>query len=187
MYIPPNWLVSIQNDPMAKKASLWGFQIFGVVLMIFAPVDVLSRYPLLAVLIEFISGLVPSINKWAAHSPWPDATKLFFTYCWLTIPVQIVIIERHKPSKSNFIYFHKTHKQFYRPILLIFMTVTFTLLNYYYAVPYTESSIPFDVNAYRSKLVQSLYGVFMAFGVVNLVVCLIWWVKNIRFIYFDKR
>lgn len=187
MYIPNDLVQRFQNDPMAKKTSLWSFMILGILLMLFAPENILSEYQYLKVAVDFVSSLVPSINKWAAHSPWPETTKLFFTYCWLTIPIQVVIIVIHKPSITRFINFYKLHTQFYRPIILISMTVIFLLLNYLYAVPYTESSITFDVNAYRSKLVQSLFGVLMSFGVANLVACVIWWVLNFRYIYFNNK
>jgi hypothetical protein len=160
MYIPPNWLVSIQNDPMAKKASLWGFQIFGVVLMIFAPVDVLSRYPLLAVLVDFISGLVPSINKWAVHSPWPQVTRLFFTYCWLTLPVQVVIISKYLFSLDLKPKFGLLKRWLGACYFLLFAGCCL-LMNYYYAIPHT-TSMSYD-DPYRTKLFQSFYGVLMVF------------------------
>lgn len=199
MYIPTDLVQRFQNDPMAKKASLWGFMIFGIVLMMCAPLDVLSQYPFLAVVVDFVSGLIPSINKWAIHSSWPEVTRLFFTYCWLTIPVQMVIMSIHKPSEERFVNSWIKYAQFYkpallyimslifRPLLLFFMSALLLLFNYYFAIPYTESSISFDVNAYRSKLVQALYGVIAAYSISGAMACIVWWSKNLKLIYFNKN
>lgn len=180
MYIPPNWLSSIQNDPMAKKASLWGFQIFGVLLMLFAPMDVLAQYPFLAMIVDFVSGLVPSINKWAEHSPWPQVTRLFFTYCWLTLPFQLVIM-------TNYVFKLKAVKpkfSLYKRIIIIsfflLFVVCWLVFTYFFAIPYTESTASYGDDPYKSKLIQSLYGVLMAFSNAFLVSLILLFIKKIK-------
>jgi hypothetical protein len=184
MYIPSNW-TEIFQDPLTKKTSLWGFQLFGIVLLLFAPDNVLDISPVLSAIAHFMSGIVPSIDKWVKHSPWPQQTRLFFSYCWLTVPFQIVIVARHLLLHLERRAPHPVGKYF-APIFLVLFVGGWFLINFYFAVPYVESASAFDINPYKSKFVQAMYGVIMASSIAGLIAFVIWWIKNFRFIYFNK-
>ena len=54
------------------------------------PVDVLSRNPGLAMLVQHLEGLLPAIGGYAKHSKIPEVFRLYLSTLWVVYPVFLV-------------------------------------------------------------------------------------------------
>lgn len=171
------------QDPLAKKLSLWCFQIAGVLLILLVPDNVLDESPFLAIITNFISGIVPSIDKWVSHSSFPQVTKVFFTYCWISIPFQTIIISRHKTSEDRFVqgWCKDPRTRYWRSILLFLFNGSIFFLYFYFALPEEKSCTSLCVHL--TKTVQGLFGVIAAISISTLIALIIWWIKNFKIIF----
>lgn len=185
-YIPNIDIKAMINDPLAKKKWLWFFNLIGITLALLSPENVLEKTPILAVITNFSSAIIPSINRWSSYSIFPEVTKLLLTYFWLTIPFQLLIIVRHKESEISFVenYFANPKTKNLKPFSLIFVLCGFFWVSFFIAIPESQ---PCSICIYNSRIVQGLLASALAFIDASLFALVIWWLKNIRTIHFDKK
>ncbi|NLW35787.1 MAG: hypothetical protein GXY80_09945 [Syntrophorhabdus aromaticivorans] len=185
MYLPVEWS-KILEDPLARRFSFWVCPLVGVLLILSIPKTILDESHLLAVIAQYVSEVVPSIDQWVARSSFPQITKVFFAYCWLSMPFQIMIIVRHKPSESHSIqkWTAKPATRYWRSFLLFSSTGIIFLLYFYFALPEEESCTWLCVHL--TKIVQGTYGVVMSSAVSGLIALVVWWIKDFRIIFMDK-
>jgi len=186
VYLPVGWS-KILEDPLTRKLSLWIFQIVGVLLVLLVSENILDESPFLSTIAKYVSEIVPSIDKWEARSSFPQVTKFFFVYCWVSIPFQTVIIFRHKPSENDFLqkWREKPATRYWRSFLIFSFTGIIFFLYFYFALPEEESCTWLCVHL--TKIVQGVYGVIMSLAVSGLIASTIWWIKNFKVIFLNKE
>jgi hypothetical protein len=60
----------------------------SIAIGLFAPADVLNRFPFLVPFTDVMASIVPSISARAAQSRIPEVTTLLFSFAWLAMPLQ---------------------------------------------------------------------------------------------------
>lgn len=185
MYIPSNW-PKVFNDPVARNGSLWMIYVSGFFLLNLAPEDILDRSWLLLVFTDVMSRIIPSIDKWTELSAFPQQTKLFITYSWFTVPIQVTIISSTKEAEKRFLttwtQASTTGKYLRAPGLLLFVsTLLFLAVNF--AIPDTP---PCRVCVNSSRFAQAMMGGLISFSIAGLATLVVWWIRNCKKIYFSS-
>ena len=70
------------------------FLSIGVVLAMATPPKILSLMPGIRPFTDFMGALIPSIERLAAWSKYPDVTRFFFSVMWATVPIQVLLLIR---------------------------------------------------------------------------------------------
>jgi hypothetical protein len=174
------------NDPLAKNASLWIIYVTGFLLLAVAPDDWSDRFPALDLAARGLSSVIPSIDKWVEFSTFPQQTRLFFTYCWLVLPLELIIIVRHRRSEDGFVSGWRASPKgkYIKPLLLFTFCATILFINVNFAIVDTP---PCRVCVNSSKFSQALIGGLLPFVNAGVIASIFWWMRNFRQIYFDDR
>jgi hypothetical protein len=180
MYFSKNW-PDIFNDPLTRNPVIWGLYAIGVLLATTAPDNIFDILPFLDVISRTMAKVIPSINKWADYSSFPDRARLFFTYSWLMVPLQAAVVTAHKPSEQRFLNIWQFGKAKGLRTLLLFAIVTAWL---YFAGNFAiKDTPPCRVCVNNSALWFALIGGLITLVAAFLIAALAWWIKNFKRIY----
>ncbi len=189
MYIPsdPKIWQEIGRDQLIRKPKFW-LPLTLVLMIVNSPEDIFQSFPILTVITETTSSLIPSINTWVERSFIPSTTKLLFSYYWLVMPYYIVIYAKERSYEDKFVttlLADSRVKRYLRLILLFVLQVIFFLVFYFFALPE-------DPNCRRQCIHESIgwqvmYGWGGAIGISYFTASNYWWVKNFRIIHFQFR
>jgi hypothetical protein len=137
--------------------------------------------PFLNVLSRSLASAIPSIDKWAEYSSFPERTRLFFTYSWLMVPLQAAVIATNRPSEQRFVGIWQLGKaKGLRALLLFACLATWLYLAANFAIKDTP---PCRVCVNDSALWLALIGGLITYGAACLIAVLAWWIKNFKRIY----
>jgi hypothetical protein len=114
----------------AQVYRVWAAYItMGMLLAILLPSDIVTAIPLLGDFTELMSGLIPSIEKIASVSAFPEVTRTYFSVMWATQPLLTAFtifqlrweLKRHPLSKLIWVTFLGV------PMLALFVYITLFL------------------------------------------------------------
>jgi hypothetical protein len=91
----------------------------SIVIALFAPNDVLTKHSYMQAYVSIFAQFVPSIDKLAAVSSFPEVTQLVLSVMWSLIPIQIAIFFRNPGYTPNMEMIRKK-RPFFIPGLAIF-------------------------------------------------------------------
>lgn len=179
----------VSKDPLLKHKPFLIIHIIGFLLLLVSPENILDLFPALAVLVAATASFAPAIDVYGRWSDFPQLTQLYATYCILTIPLQAVIIFKHKPTWENFnVKLHENQTKKYGRYMYVFiplLAITVLWLCLYLAVPYSPPGV--KPAPYRMKWAMILW---VGIGGMSGAGCIamVWmWIKNWPVLYFDKK
>lgn len=184
------------NDPIWKCKPLWLMHIIAVCILYLVPDNILGLIPLLALLVRFVAGFAPAIDMWGKWSDFPQAAQLYMVICILSIPIQTLLIARHKPTWKTYV--ERVRKGLDKSglsihiVALIFCCLivgAIALFFFVSAIPYSPNPYCPDSKPkpYRYKWAMAMLGIGGSFGISGLISTYYYWLKNFRAIYFNQQ
>ena len=155
----------------------------GYLLVSLAPDDPARFHPGVAFVVETMAGWIPSIDKWAGYSEFPERTRLLFTYLWLTSPIFLWVVFRWKRYEIDFVrnWEQKSKNKMLLLLLFILFLCGFLLFSLQVALRDTPPCYFYCVNS--SEWAQSLVGACLIYSSIGLISLLLWLLRNRKTIF----
>jgi len=181
MYIP-NRPLHLAGDPLLRDWRLWLCNAFGLLVFVVSPDDVLSRFPTVAQLVHFVEGVVPSIEKWGELSAFPQRTRLFLSVMWVLLPALVAFQLRNPALSEHYLAkWKKADRYGLRGLLLLVFTTSGLFAAALLAV---RDFHPCLLCVNTSTVAFWFIGTLIVNVVSYFVALVVWWIMNIRRIYF---
>ena len=157
-----------------------------VLLAVLAADNVFTNYPALKTYAEWCGGIIPSIDKFAAVSSFPEVTRLVLSFVWSLVPLQCAFAIRKGAYLNNWQMFRE--RRVFLTLCLILMAGAFIWITIFWIGPeittdqlYRRSRRGTPILYYVSTsrfwlgIVSALITSFMAliFGIIIL------WIRNL--------
>lgn len=96
---------SSESEFLAAPVT-WAPPALSAAVALFAPADLMSRFPMLASVGTFWIGIIPALDDYVRLSRIPEVTLLFFSVAWTIFPFQLVwtvgaILRRAKVNRTT--------------------------------------------------------------------------------------
>lgn len=184
MYFPSKRIITDSRSIFKSKLLL--YYLAGFLIIYLSPENILSGNKYLSYICNSISYYIMSINKWSHYSPFPEITKIYFTYCWLSIPFQTVSLIKDNKSEAKFVNKWKENKKinYLRLPLLIILICSLFYFSANYAI---VDSKPCFVCVNSSKFAQALIGGLIPFVNAGMLTLVYWLFKNYKQIFQQKE
>jgi len=172
------------DQPPAKNSvlasPLFGYAVLllvGYAIVTSGPEDTSQLHPITRAIVERLTSWIPSIDRWATYSDFPERTRLFFCYLWATSPVFCWILFRFKEYEVSFlrVWISEPQKNPLRAISLIFATILATFISVTLAF---EDVQPCVICVNSSMWSQTLIGSSVVYSVAGCAATLSWLIKN---------
>ncbi len=158
------------------------YYLIGFAIMYLSPESILTDNKYLENICNSISYYIASINIWSYHSPFPEITKIYFTYCWISIPLQTYTIIKNKNYEEQFIIKWNENRKLNHLRLLILVVITTSLV--FYSANYAIfDSKPCFVCVNSSRFAQALLGGLIPFVNAGMLALMYWVIKNYKKIF----
>jgi hypothetical protein len=134
-------------------------------------------------LVNLAVDTLPSVEKWAERSYFPEITKLIFSLAWFFSLFYAVLISRWGPYRQKFLS-SLVAKRRHLAILPVATMIGFGM--FFLMVTFPEEPNCTRKCIYESPFIQVLYStagsMFLGYGLAMLY----WWISNFSRIHFDR-
>jgi len=182
LYFPqiPKNSNDLGSDQLFRVSHQVMFLLIGALILYLVPANEVLELPLVGSSIEIASNLIPSVAEWVKLSPFPAATRLFFVYVWMSIPIRLLIMLNSKQARDIFytkIESRRNSQLFFDSMRVGLVLFPLLVLGFMFAI---VDSPPCRVCVNSERWAQLFIGSFFAIVVSGLAALVIWYLCKLQ-------